>query len=77
MKKILHIISSPRGEASYSIRLGRSIIEKISAAYPGSVVKRKYFGKQTVPPSGGSTDQLIFYAAGKQNFRKPPGASAF
>ncbi|RYD74435.1 MAG: FMN-dependent NADH-azoreductase, partial [Sphingobacteriales bacterium] len=26
MKKILHIISSPRGEASMSIKLGKAII---------------------------------------------------
>ncbi|HEY5746861.1 MAG TPA: NAD(P)H-dependent oxidoreductase [Chryseolinea sp.] len=31
MKNILHIISSPRGEASYSTKLGRGIIEKIKA----------------------------------------------
>jgi FMN-dependent NADH-azoreductase len=39
MKKILHIISSPRGEASLSIKLGNAIIEKIKAEYPGSTVK--------------------------------------
>ncbi len=39
MKKILHIISSPRGEASFSIKLGRSIIDKLLIAYPGSTVK--------------------------------------
>jgi FMN-dependent NADH-azoreductase len=39
MKKILHIISSPRGEASYSIRLGRSIVDKLLIAYPGSTIK--------------------------------------
>jgi FMN-dependent NADH-azoreductase len=39
MKKILHIISSPRGEASYSIKLGRSIVDKLVIAYPGSTVK--------------------------------------
>jgi FMN-dependent NADH-azoreductase len=38
MKKILHIISSPRGEASLSIKLGNAIIEKIKLAYPGSTV---------------------------------------
>jgi len=38
MKKILHIISSPRGAASFSIQLGNAIIEKILAAYPGSTV---------------------------------------
>lgn len=39
MKNILHIISSPRGEASFSIRLGNAIVEKAKAAYPGSTVK--------------------------------------
>lgn len=38
MKKILHIISSPRGAASMSIKLGNAIIEKIQAAYPGATV---------------------------------------
>jgi FMN-dependent NADH-azoreductase len=38
MKKILHIISSPRGGASQSIKLGKAIIEKIEVKYPGSTV---------------------------------------
>jgi FMN-dependent NADH-azoreductase len=37
--KILHIISSPRGEASFSIKLGNAIVEKLQAANPGSTVK--------------------------------------
>jgi FMN-dependent NADH-azoreductase len=49
MKKILHIISSPRGEASYSIRLGKSIIEKITAAYPGSTVKENILVNKQFP----------------------------
>jgi len=39
MKKILHIVSSPRGGASYSIQLGEAIIAKLLAAEPGSTVK--------------------------------------
>lgn len=39
MKKILHVISSPRGKASYSIKLGYEIIEKLKTMYPGSTVK--------------------------------------
>jgi FMN-dependent NADH-azoreductase len=39
MKKILHIISSPRGNASHSIRLGNKIVEKLLAEHPGSTVK--------------------------------------
>jgi FMN-dependent NADH-azoreductase len=32
MKKVLHVISSPRGEASFSIKLGNAIIDKIKSA---------------------------------------------
>ncbi|HEY1214974.1 MAG TPA: FMN-dependent NADH-azoreductase [Bryobacteraceae bacterium] len=39
MKKILHIVSSPRGGASYSIQLGEAIIARLLAANPGSTVK--------------------------------------
>lgn len=39
MKKILHIISSPRGEESFSIKLGNAIVDKIKSTYPGSTVK--------------------------------------
>lgn len=38
MKKILHISSSPRGEASSSILLANRIIEKIENLHPGSTV---------------------------------------
>ncbi|OOQ60531.1 FMN-dependent NADH-azoreductase [Mucilaginibacter pedocola] len=41
MKKILHILSSPRGAASVSIQLGNAIVEKIKAAYPGSTVTER------------------------------------
>ncbi len=39
MKKILHLISSPRGDASFSIKLGKAIVEKIKLAYADSTVK--------------------------------------
>ncbi len=39
MKKVLHIISSPRGASSFSVKLGNAIVEKIREAYPGSTVK--------------------------------------
>jgi FMN-dependent NADH-azoreductase len=38
MKRILHVTSSPRGEASNSNKLGNKIIEKIQSRYPGSTV---------------------------------------
>jgi len=49
MKKILHIISSPRGAASVSIKLGNAIVEKLQAAYPGSTVKVKDLVKDQFP----------------------------
>jgi FMN-dependent NADH-azoreductase len=41
MKKILHIISSPQGEASVTKKLGNAIIEKIKVRYPDSIVKER------------------------------------
>ncbi|WP_295767284.1 FMN-dependent NADH-azoreductase [uncultured Mucilaginibacter sp.] len=37
--KILHLISSPRGNESYSLKLGNAVVEKLQAANPGSTVK--------------------------------------
>jgi FMN-dependent NADH-azoreductase len=39
MKKILNIISSPRGAASYSIQLAQALLDRLQAANPGSTVK--------------------------------------
>ena len=49
MKKILHIISSPRGEASFSIRLGNSIIEKLKETHPDSIVKENVLVNKQFP----------------------------
>ncbi len=49
MKKILHIISSPKGENSFSIKLGNAIIDKILAANPGSTVKVNDLSKHPFP----------------------------
>jgi len=49
MKKILHIISSPRGAASNSIKLGHAIIEKIKETYPGSTVTERNLVTQKFP----------------------------
>lgn len=37
--KILHLISSPRGAESFSIKLGNAIVAKLAAANPASAVK--------------------------------------
>jgi FMN-dependent NADH-azoreductase len=49
MKKILHIISSPRGEESFSIKLGHAIVEKIKSTYAGSTVKVNDLVKNQFP----------------------------
>jgi len=49
MKKILRIISSPRGAASMSIKLGNAIVEKIQAAYPGATVTESNLVKKQFP----------------------------
>jgi FMN-dependent NADH-azoreductase len=49
MKKILHIISSPNGEHSFSIKLGNAIVEKIKAEYPGSTVRVRNLAEQPFP----------------------------
>ena len=49
MKKILNIISSPRGTASYSIRLANALLEKIQTAYPGSKVVTTNLATQKFP----------------------------
>ena len=41
MKRVLHIITSPRGETSASRKLGNAVIEKIKAKYPDTVTKER------------------------------------
>lgn len=36
--KILHLISSPRKDASFSIKLGNQVIERLLKKHPGSIV---------------------------------------
>jgi FMN-dependent NADH-azoreductase len=45
---ILHIISSPQ-PASFSIRLGHQIIEKLLAAHPGSTVRERNLAAHPLP----------------------------
>jgi FMN-dependent NADH-azoreductase len=49
MKKILHIISSPKGENSFSIKLGNAIVDKIKEANPESTVKVNDLTKNPFP----------------------------
>ena len=47
--KILNLISSPRGDASFSIKLGDAIVQKLQAANPGSTVKVHNLVKKPFP----------------------------
>jgi len=47
--KILHLISSPRGDASYSRKLGNAIAEKLQADNAGSTSKRHDLTKTVFP----------------------------
>jgi FMN-dependent NADH-azoreductase len=47
--KVLHIISSSRGEASVSLKLGNAIIEKIKSKNPDSTVKARDLTKTVFP----------------------------
>jgi FMN-dependent NADH-azoreductase len=46
---VLRIISSPRGAASLTTKLGDAITEQIKAKYPGSVVKERNVAKDQLP----------------------------
>lgn len=49
MKKILHIVSSIKGKDSFSIQLGNAIVDKLTAAYPGSTVRTRDVAKHPFP----------------------------
>ncbi|WP_461449502.1 FMN-dependent NADH-azoreductase [Mucilaginibacter sp.] len=47
--KILHIISSAKGDASFSLKLGNAVVEKLEAKYPGSTVTTRDVVKHPFP----------------------------
>jgi len=49
MKRILHIISSPRTGASVSRKLGNTVVEKIKEKYPDSIFKERDLAKAPFP----------------------------
>ncbi|RZJ89449.1 MAG: FMN-dependent NADH-azoreductase [Chryseobacterium sp.] len=49
MKKILHIISSPRAKSSVSIQLGNAVVSKIQEKYPGSILIEKNLAQKPFP----------------------------
>ena len=49
MKHILHLKSSLQGAASYSIKLGDAIVEKIQNKYPGSTIEELNLVDHEIP----------------------------
>jgi FMN-dependent NADH-azoreductase len=49
MKRILHLISSIQGNESYSIKLGKAIVEKVIEKYPGSTVEEVNLNDLNIP----------------------------
>jgi FMN-dependent NADH-azoreductase len=49
MKKILNIVTSVKGEASFSVKLSNAILEKLSAIYPGSQVHTRDLAQSPFP----------------------------
>jgi FMN-dependent NADH-azoreductase len=49
MKKILHLISSFRGDDSYTVKLGHAIVDKLVAANPGAVVQELNLSAENYP----------------------------
>jgi FMN-dependent NADH-azoreductase len=49
MSRILNIISSPRGEASISIKLGHAIVDKLKEKDPAAAVTEKNLAQQPFP----------------------------
>jgi len=49
MKRILHLISSPRGNESFSIKLAEAVITKLKDQYPDSIVEEVDLLDNNVP----------------------------
>ena len=50
MKKILHIISTPRGDASRTLKISESFLKGLKNKYPDCVVDTLDLFKDTIPP---------------------------
>ncbi|MBU9888998.1 MAG: NAD(P)H-dependent oxidoreductase [Candidatus Omnitrophica bacterium] len=50
MKKLLHIIATPRGEASRTLRVSRAFLEGVTTKYPACVIDELNLFKETLPP---------------------------
>ncbi|WP_295119545.1 NAD(P)H-dependent oxidoreductase [uncultured Chitinophaga sp.] len=63
MKHILHLISSIQGNESYSIKLGKAIVEKAVKKYPGSTVEEVDLNELSIPHLNPAILQSMFIPA--------------
>ena len=54
MTKILFLTSSPRGAASQSTRIGRQVVERLTAAHPGAQVLERDLAAHPLPHLDGT-----------------------
>jgi FMN-dependent NADH-azoreductase len=60
MKRILHLISSIQGNQSYSLQLGKAIVEKVIEKYPGSTVEEVNLNDLEIPHLNPTILQSMF-----------------
>lgn len=60
MKRILHLISSIQGSESYSIKLGKAIVEKAIEKYPGSTIEEVNLNDLEIPHLNPTLLQSMF-----------------
>lgn len=63
MKRILHLISSIQGNESYSLKLGKAIVDKAIEKYPGSVVEEVNLNEQEIPHLSAAALRTFFIPA--------------
>ncbi|MBS7566698.1 FMN-dependent NADH-azoreductase [Mucilaginibacter sp. Bleaf8] len=60
MKRILHLISTIQGNESYSLKLGKAIVEKVIEKYPGSTVEEVDLNNLDIPHLNPKMLQAMF-----------------
>ncbi|PSK91249.1 FMN-dependent NADH-azoreductase [Taibaiella chishuiensis] len=66
MKRILHLTTSIQGNQSYSIKLGKAIVQKAIEKYPGSTVEEVDLNALGIPHLNPTILQSMFAPAGTQ-----------
>lgn len=73
MKNILHLKSSLQGAASYSIKLGHAIVEKIQEKYPASTLDELNVVDSAIPHLSPNTLRALFTPVEQQTEEEKKG----